>query len=162
MAFGPQWSCGALRPAFRAEALAKVARVALPLLLLIVGGILLRDRGTAAADPASAGGALVAPVDAEALCGAGLVLAGALASLPFAVRRFVAAGRGRGSIDVVETRPLGGRRSLLVVEVDGRRLLLGASEQGLALLTELSRTGRPFSGALAGELAAGMRAGDAA
>lgn len=33
--------------------------------------------------------------------------------------------RHAGSIKIIETRPLGGRRSLCLVEVEGRRLLLG-------------------------------------
>lgn len=161
MANAPQGFGGVVRPAFRAEALARLARVAVPLLLLLAGGALLRDQGSAAAAPV-AGAGLVAPVDTRSLLGAGLVLAGALAALPLAVRRFAAVSRGRGAIDVVETRPLGGRRALLVVEVDGRRLLLGASEQGLALLTELSRTGRPFAASLDRELVPGGRAESAA
>lgn len=38
-----------------------------------------------------------------------------------------------------ETLALGERRFLAVVEVEGKRFLIGSSGQGLALLTELSR-----------------------
>ncbi len=34
-------------------------------------------------------------------------------------------------------RPLGGRRSLMLVQVGARRLLVGSSENGLATLAEL-------------------------
>jgi flagellar protein FliO/FliZ len=43
-------------------------------------------------------------------------------------------------IHMVETLPLGARKSLHLVEVDGKRLLLGASRENVAILTELSAT----------------------
>ena len=44
---------------------------------------------------------------------------------------------GEGEVTVVARVPLEPRRSLYVVRVGGRTLLLGASELGLGLLTEL-------------------------
>jgi len=41
---------------------------------------------------------------------------------------------------VIERMPLGPKHQLLLVEVEGRRLLLGASESGLHHLTELDPT----------------------
>ncbi len=53
--------------------------------------------------------------------------------------RFLATGRVRGAhlLDVVARVPLEPRRSLYVVEVAGKTLLVGTSELGLSVLTEL-------------------------
>jgi flagellar protein FliO/FliZ len=47
-----------------------------------------------------------------------------------------------GTMRVVEKLPLDARRSLYVVEVDGRRLLLGAGDGPLTLLRELQPEAR--------------------
>jgi len=53
--------------------------------------------------------------------------------------RFLATGRVRGAhlLDVVARIPLEPRRSLYVVEVAGKTLLVGTSEMGLSVLSEL-------------------------
>lgn len=53
--------------------------------------------------------------------------------------RFLATGRARGAhlLDVVARVPLEPRRSLYVVAVAGKTLLVGTSEMGLSVLTEL-------------------------
>lgn len=53
--------------------------------------------------------------------------------------RFLAGGRVRGAhlLDVVARVPLEPRRSLYVVEVAGKTLLVGTSEMGLSVLSEL-------------------------
>jgi flagellar biogenesis protein FliO len=53
--------------------------------------------------------------------------------------RLLATGRARGAhvLDVVARMPLEPRRSLYVVEVAGKTLLVGTSEMGLSVLTEL-------------------------
>jgi len=55
------------------------------------------------------------------------------------VGRFLATGRVRGAhlLDVVARMPLEPRRSLYVVEVAGKTLLVGTSEMGLSVLSEL-------------------------
>ena len=55
------------------------------------------------------------------------------------VGRFLATGRVRGAhlLDVVARIPLEPRRSLYVVEVAGKTLLVGTSEMGLSVLSEL-------------------------
>jgi flagellar biogenesis protein FliO len=55
------------------------------------------------------------------------------------VGKFLATGRVRGAhlLDVIARVPLEPRRSLFVVEVAGKTLLLGTSELGLSVLTEL-------------------------
>ena len=57
------------------------------------------------------------------------------------VGRFLATGRARGAhlLDVVARLPLEPRRSLYVVEAAGKTLLIGTSEMGLSVLTELDR-----------------------
>ncbi|MGE0551580.1 MAG: FliO/MopB family protein [Kofleriaceae bacterium] len=56
--------------------------------------------------------------------------------------RFLATGRVRGAhlLDVVARVPLEPRRSLYVVEVAGKALLVGTSEMGLSVLSELDRS----------------------
>jgi len=53
--------------------------------------------------------------------------------------RLLASGRTRGAhlMDVVARVPLEPRRSLYVVEVAGKTLLVGTSEMGLSVLSEL-------------------------
>ena len=55
------------------------------------------------------------------------------------VGRFLATGRTRGAhlLDVVARLPLEPRRSLYVVEVAGKTLLIGTSEMGLSVLSEI-------------------------
>jgi flagellar biogenesis protein FliO len=55
------------------------------------------------------------------------------------VGRFLATGRVRGGhlLDVVARVPLEPRRSLYVVAVAGKTLLVGTSEMGLSVLSEL-------------------------
>ena len=55
------------------------------------------------------------------------------------VGRLIATGRARGAhlLDVVARVPLEPRRSLYVVEVAGKTLLVGTSEMGLSVLSEL-------------------------
>lgn len=50
---------------------------------------------------------------------------------------------GEGVVSVVARVPLEPRRSLYVVRVGGRTLLLGASEMGLGLVTELDSEAVP-------------------
>lgn len=73
------------------------------------------------------------------------------------VGRFLATGRRRGPalLDVVARLPLEPRRSLYVVEVAGKTLLVGTSEMGLSVLSELDgdqvrarRSERPSFGEL--------------
>jgi flagellar protein FliO/FliZ len=71
-----------------------------------------------------------------------LVLGGVCVAAFVVVRlagRLLAPGRARGShlMDVVARLPLEPRRSLFVVEVAGKALLVGTSEMGLSLLSEL-------------------------
>jgi flagellar biogenesis protein FliO len=55
------------------------------------------------------------------------------------VGRFLATGRTRGAhlLDVIARVPLEPRRSLYVIDVAGKTLLVGTSEMGLSVLTEL-------------------------
>jgi flagellar protein FliO/FliZ len=48
-------------------------------------------------------------------------------------------GRKKGFIEVETAVPLGERRSLVVVSVEGRRLLLGLTPTHIAMVTELGR-----------------------
>lgn len=71
-----------------------------------------------------------------------LVLGAVCVAAFLAVRLFgrvLATGRSRGThlMDVVARVPLEPRRSLYVVEVAGKTLLVGTSEMGLSVLSEL-------------------------
>jgi flagellar biogenesis protein FliO len=71
-----------------------------------------------------------------------LVLGGVCVAAFVAVKLFarvLAGGRARGAhmLDVVARVPLEPRRSLYVVEVAGKTLLVGTSEMGLSVLSEL-------------------------
>ena len=72
-----------------------------------------------------------------------LVVLGVVCVAAFVVVRLVgrvlATGRSRGAhlLDVVARVPLEPRRSLYVVEVAGKTLLVGTSEMGLSVLSEL-------------------------
>jgi flagellar protein FliO/FliZ len=62
---------------------------------------------------------------------------------------FAVAGRGaRQALAVESALPLGERRSLVVVRVEGRRLLLGMSPTHVSLVTELAPTPATFDHAL--------------
>lgn len=89
--------------------------------------------GTGAAAGASYGDLLVTSL---------LVLGAVCVAAFIAVRlfgRLLSTGRARGAhlLDVVARVPLEPRRSLYVVEVAGKTLLVGTSEMGLSVLSEL-------------------------
>ena len=79
-----------------------------------------------------------------------VVVFGLLGALAWAARRgrlgFLA--RQPSHVKVEATVPLGDRRSLMVVAVEGRRLLLGLTPAQVSLVTELAAT-PPFAAALA-------------
>jgi flagellar protein FliO/FliZ len=66
----------------------------------------------------------------------GLVCVVAWLVVRIGTRRFFGPHRG-GVLDVVARVPLEPRRSLYVVEVAGKTLLVGTSEMGLSVLSEL-------------------------
>ena len=78
-----------------------------------------------------------------------VVVFGLLAALAWAARRgrlgFFT--RQPSHVRVEATVPLGERRSLMVVAIEGRRLLLGLTPVQVSLVTEL--TGKSFDAALA-------------
>ena len=87
---------------------------------------------------AAAAGARYGDLVVTSLLGLGAVCIAAF----IAVRlfgRLLATGRARGAhlLDVVARVPLEPRRSLYVVEVAGKTLLVGTSEMGLSVLSEL-------------------------
>jgi len=75
---------------------------------------------------------------------AGLVIVlGLLFTVAWLVRKGklrLPGARGRALIAVESAVPLGDRRSLIVVSVEGRRLLLGLTPAQVSLVTELSAT----------------------
>ncbi|MBO8141041.1 MAG: flagellar biosynthetic protein FliO [Firmicutes bacterium] len=63
-----------------------------------------------------------------------------LAIVLYAIRRWMGhalPGVRRGAVRVVDAVPIGLQRHLYLVEVAGRRLLIGATPQALTLLAEL-------------------------
>lgn len=140
-------------------------RAVVPALLVCAGALLLAPPWRGASAPSGSAGAppaahaaersaapdsvaapaglretLVPPgsgIEPASLLGALLVVGGALFAMPWLLKRVQSRTRRGGEIDLVEVRPLGGRRSLMVVQVGRRRFLIGASEQGMSALAEL-------------------------
>ena len=71
-----------------------------------------------------------------------LIVLGLVWTLAWLARRgSLGALKGKGrSINVETAVPLGERRSLVIVAVEGRRLLLGLTPTQVSLVTELGRT----------------------
>jgi len=93
--------------------------------------------------PAAAQAATEPP---EQLIGSGLrLLAGLLLVLGIMLLLYALSKRGlrwlpgsrEGRIHIRETRPLGGKKALCLVEVQGRELLLGVASERIELLCEL-------------------------
>lgn len=70
--------------------------------------------------------------------GALLVVVALLVGLTWLLRRSPLGRRGSKGFGVESTLPLGERRSLAVVTVEGRRLLVGLAPNNVSLVTELS------------------------
>ena len=79
-------------------------------------------------DPVSIGGNAMAAV---------LITLGLLAGAAWFLRRNIASRRPGQPIRVETAVPLGERRSLVIVSVEGRRLLLGMTPTQVSLVTEL-------------------------
>jgi flagellar protein FliO/FliZ len=80
----------------------------------------------------------------------------ALAGFLWLLKRGTFAGRGRAgrpALAVESAISLGDRRSLVIVTVEGRRLLLGASPSQISFITELTRPDSTFGTALEGAMA---------
>ena len=71
-----------------------------------------------------------------------------LGGLAWLLRRGVIARRQSGALGVETALALGDRRSLVIVAVEGRRLLLGLAPGGVSLVTELGPS-TSFDAALA-------------
>jgi flagellar protein FliO/FliZ len=66
-----------------------------------------------------------------------IVVIALLAGAAWALRRYLPSRRARQTIAVETAVPLGERRSLVIVSVEGRRLLLGLAPGHIGLVTEL-------------------------
>ena len=69
---------------------------------------------------------------------------------PFALR-----AHARGPVRIETAVPLGERRSLVIVDVEGRRLLLGMTPTQVSLVAELGAPGIAFGAALDRSVAGG-------
>lgn len=81
-----------------------------------------------------------------------LVVIALLGGAAWALRRTTSFRKSRLPIAVETAVPLGERRSLVVVSVEGRRLLLGLTPQSVTLVTELKADSREFGQALDAKL----------
>lgn len=77
------------------------------------------------------------PITGSAMMAVLITLA-LLAAVAWFLRQSAAARRGAKSIAIETAVPLGERRSLVVVTVEGRRLLLGMTPTQVSLVTELT------------------------
>jgi flagellar protein FliO/FliZ len=82
-------------------------------------------------------------ISGQAFLSVAIVLA-LLGGAAWALRRSNTMRRGRLPIAVETAVALGERRSLVVVSVEGRRLLLGLTPQAVSLVTELKASGGEF------------------
>ena len=73
------------------------------------------------------------------LVGACAVVIALLAATLWLLKRGAGARRGSRGFTVEAALPLGERRSLAIVTVEGRRLLLGLAPNHVSLVTELSQ-----------------------
>ena len=94
--------------------------------------------------PLAGGGSLIS---GQAVLSAVVVVA-LLAAAAWALKRTNTMRRSQVPIVVETAVALGERRSLVVVSVEGRRLLLGLTPQHVALVAELKASGPEFSRAL--------------
>ncbi len=78
-----------------------------------------------------------------------------LGGLAWLMRRAWAARRSAGTMQVETALSLGERRSLVVVTVEGRRLLVGLAPNHVSLVTELAKP--PFEQALSAASTEGKR-----
>ncbi len=69
--------------------------------------------------------------------GALAIVLGLLGLLAWAMRKGMLGKRVNGQLGVESALALGDRRSLVIVTVENRRLLLGVSQGGVSLVTEL-------------------------
>jgi flagellar protein FliO/FliZ len=84
-----------------------------------------------------------------------LLVVALVALAAWAVRRVAPMRRPRGGILVETASPLGERRSLVIVSVEGRRLLLGLTPTQVSLVAELGAA--PFNNALDSAMTPGGR-----
>lgn len=104
-------------------------------------------------DLAGAAGPDLVPPLWRMLGALGIVL-GLLAGLAWLLRRGVLAKRSAGALAIESALALGDRRQLMVVAVEGRRLLLGVAPGQVSLVTEL-QTAPSFEQAVARATTAG-------
>ncbi len=72
-----------------------------------------------------------------------------LAAMVWGLKRVSDARRGRQVLSVESALSLGDKRSLVIVAVEGRRLLVGVAPGGVSLVTELHE---PFTSSLTASL----------
>jgi flagellar protein FliO/FliZ len=96
-----------------------------------------------------------APISMQAIAIV-IISLGVLAALAWFLRRSASLRRSKQPISVETAVPLGERRSLVIVAVEGRRLLLGLTPTQVSLVTELQN---PFRETLDSTLQAGTAPG---
>jgi flagellar protein FliO/FliZ len=90
-----------------------------------------------------------------------LVVLAILAAGAWMLRRVLAGRKASGAMNVETALPLGERRSLVIVAVEGRRLLLGLTPGQISMVTELraaTPAQTPFETVLSHSTAQGPRA----
>jgi flagellar biosynthetic protein FliO len=81
--------------------------------------------------------------------GALVVVLAMLGGLAWLLKRGMLVRRTGGRLNVETALPLGDRRSLVIVTVEGRRLLLGLGPGHVSLVTELQAPASTFDAAVA-------------
>jgi flagellar biosynthetic protein FliO len=99
----------------------------------VIRVVMLMQLGTTGADPTGAGTLGLRSLAAT------LVVIALLAAVAWALRKTADARRSRQAMSVESAVSLGERRSLVIVTVEGRRLLLGVAPNSVSLVTELGK-----------------------
>jgi flagellar biosynthetic protein FliO len=90
-------------------------------------------------------------VDPARWTGGSLMVAGLIWGAAQLLRRWQPSLRTEGRrVQVLELTPIAPRRSLMLVQVGDRQLLLGCSEHGLSTLAEFAASDRSFRSVLEG------------
>ena len=89
------------------------------------------------------------------MAGGLLIVLALLAALAWLLRRTMVTRRRSGAMSVETALPLGERRSLVIVNIENRRLLIGLAPGQVSLVTELH--GQTFSQAMANATTAETR-----
>lgn len=76
------------------------------------------------------------------MIGSLLLMLGMLLGMYFLFKKgSILSSGGKGEIQILDIKHLGGRKSVCLLQVKGRQMLVGVSQDGIGLLSQLDREG---------------------